>query len=172
MSRPSVNPTHHLSRRRFLASALAGAAAGVASTALAASAPAKRPAFIDVHTHLGRYRDYNQNLTAKGLVEWMDANNVERSVVLPLVSPESTTFLQPPEKVLAECKEFPKRLIPFCSLDPRAHYGNSANLQAILKRYKDQGAKGFGEHKVGLPFDHLVMILSNDPADFGQYQRA
>ncbi|MDP7295250.1 MAG: hypothetical protein QGG24_08005, partial [Vicinamibacterales bacterium] len=60
---------------------------------------------IDVHTHLGRYRDYSKNLTAKGLVEWMDANNVERSVVLPLVSPESTTFLQPPEKVLAECKE-------------------------------------------------------------------
>ncbi len=154
MTRPSVNPTHHLSRRAFLASA----AAGVASTAFAGNAAAKRPAFIDVHTHLGRYRDYSKNLTAKGLVEWMDANNVERSVVLPLVSPESTTFLQPPEKVLAECKEFPKRLIPFCSLDPRAHYGSGKNLQNILKRYKDQGAKGFGEHKVGLPFDHPVMM--------------
>lgn len=119
----------------------------------------KRPAFIDVHTHIGRYRDVAKNLTAAQLVEWMDEHNIERAVVLPLVSPESTTFLQTPEMVFRECKPFGKRLIPFCSMDPRAGFGTAKALQDILKRYQDLGAKGFGEHKVGLPFDHPRMML-------------
>lgn len=116
------------------------------------------PKFIDVHTHLGRYRDWSKNLTADGLVSWMDENGVERSVVLPLVSPEATTFLQPTEMVLEECRKFPDRLIPFCAIDPRSQYGDVKALTDILRRYKDQGAKGFGEHKVGLPFDHPLMM--------------
>lgn len=143
-------------RRKFLetGAALMGAvAAGGGARAADAG-----PKFIDVHTHLGRYRQWDKNLTAEGLVQWMDENNVEKSVVLPLVSPEATTFLQPTEMVLAQCKEFPDRLIPFCAIDPRSHYGNVKALTDILKRYQDQGAKGFGEHKVGLPFDHPLMM--------------
>jgi predicted TIM-barrel fold metal-dependent hydrolase len=31
-------------------------------------------------------------------------------------------------------------------------------MKAILGRYKDAGCKGLGEHKVGLPFDHKLMM--------------
>lgn len=147
-------------RREFLASvAVTAVATPFQTMATAAPGADKRPQFIDVHTHIGRYRDPTKNLTAAGLVEWMDEHDVERAVVLPLVSPESTTFLQTPEMVLRECAPFGRRLIPFCSIDPRAGFGSAAALQGILKRYQDMGAKGFGEHKVGLPFDHPRMMV-------------
>jgi len=31
-------------------------------------------------------------------------------------------------------------------------------LVALLKKYKELGARGFGEHQVGLPFDHPLMM--------------
>lgn len=144
-----------VSRRNFLCGAVGLTASMIAGRAVASQ---QAPKFIDVHTHLGRYRQWDKNLTAEGLIQWMDEHQVEKSVVLPLVSPEATTFLQPTEVVLEECRKFPDRLIPFCAIDPRTHYGNKNALLDILRRYKDQGAKGFGEHKVGLPFDHPLMM--------------
>ena len=35
----------------------------------------------------------------------------------------------------------------------------------ILKRYKDAGARGLGEHKVGLPFDHPQMMQLYEACD-------
>jgi predicted TIM-barrel fold metal-dependent hydrolase len=152
-------PTASSSRRDWLRTTAAGAIALATAGGLEAKIAAERPRFIDVHTHIGRYRDLQKNLTAAQLVEWMDIHRIEKSVVLPLVSPESTTFLQTPEMVLQGCSEFPTRLIPFCSIDPRAGYGSLQALKDILSRYKDLGAKGFGEHKVGLPFDHPRMMM-------------
>ena len=55
-------------------------------------------------------------------------------------------------------RRFPDRLVPFCCIDPRTSYtGGRAGLRAMLKEYVDQGARGFGEHKVGLPIDHPKM---------------
>ena len=123
------------------------------------SRAAAAPRFIDVHTHIGRYTDWDKNLTVDGLLEWMDRFDIERAVVLPLVSPESTVFLQPPEMVLEATKPHRDRLIPFCSIDPRSqHVSSVKRLVPVLRRYRDLGAKGFGEHKVGLPFDHPLML--------------
>jgi predicted TIM-barrel fold metal-dependent hydrolase len=35
----------------------------------------------------------------------------------------------------------------------------------ILDRYKQAGARGFGEHKVGLPFDHPQMMMVYEACD-------
>ncbi len=117
------------------------------------------PLFIDMHTHIGTYTNGNKELTAQALVEWMDEHRIEKAVVLPLVSPESTTYLQLPDAAIRASKEFPDRLIPFCSIDPRAIIrGGLEGLVDILRKYVDQGAKGFGEHKVGLDFDDPLMM--------------
>ena len=60
----------------------------------------------------------------------------------------------------------PDRFIPFCALDPRANTGRPERfgridlpgLIELLKRYKDQGVRGFGEHQVGLPLNHPLMM--------------
>jgi len=114
--------------------------------------------YFDVHTHIGRTWNVGPPLTADALLKWMDAHHVARAVVLPLVSPESSSYLNLTERALEAAKRYPDRLVPFCCIDPRTSYeGGRAGLRAMVKEYVDQGAKGFGEHKAGLPIDDPKM---------------
>jgi predicted TIM-barrel fold metal-dependent hydrolase len=146
-------------RRQFLA------AAGLVATG-ATRKPKPKYKYIDIHTHVGTFY-FGKELTADALVKMMDKHAIEKAVVLPLVSPESSPYLQTTESALAAYKAHPTRLIPFCCLDPRSttgrperfgHVEGLAGMKAILKRYKDAGCRGLGEHKVGLPFDHKLMM--------------
>ena len=158
-----------MNRRQMLtvsATTMSGFAAHVMSTprAVAADKPASR--FIDMHTHIGTYTNGYKELTAQALVQWMDEHDIEKSVVLPLVSPESTTYLQLPDAAIKASREFPDRLIPFCSIDPRAIIrGGVEGLVGIIRKYVDQGARGFGEHKVGLDFDDPLMMRVYDACE-------
>jgi predicted TIM-barrel fold metal-dependent hydrolase len=114
--------------------------------------------YVDVHTHIGRTWNGDPPLTTDALLRWMDEHHVAKAVVLPLVSPESSSYLNLTEHALAAARRFPDRLVPFCCVDPRtSHGGGRAGLRAMVKEYVDQGAKGFGEHKAGLPIDHPKM---------------
>ena len=148
-------------RREFLA------AAAVAAGLARADQPKPKYKYIDIHTHVGTFY-FGKELSADGLVKMMDKHSIEKAVILPLVSPESSPYLQTTESAIAAHKKHPTRLIPFCCLDPRSstgrpeRFGHVAGLQGIkeiLKRYKDAGCKGLGEHKVGLPFDHKQMMV-------------
>jgi predicted TIM-barrel fold metal-dependent hydrolase len=164
-----------LSRRTFLATTAAGSA-GVSFARLARGAEAKTQRsvkYIDIHTHLGTFY-WGKELTADELVRMMDRHDVEKAVVLPLVSPESSPYPQTSEAALAAHRQHPDRLIPFCCLDPRcsttnpARYGHVAGVTGmveILKRYQDAGAKGMGEHKVGLPYDDERMMMLYEACD-------
>lgn len=164
----------HLTRRHFIATS-AVAAFG------ASAAPVVRPKhkYIDIHTHLY----FTRLVGAKGLLEWMDAHDVERAVIQPLVSPESAPTLHPlqtNDAALDAARAHPDRLIAFSCLDPRVtvdptaiktfatrqgHVAGVKGLIDILKRYKDAGARGLGEHKVGLPFDHPQMMQLYEACD-------
>jgi uncharacterized protein len=148
-------------RRHFVRRSAAAGLAFVAGNSCALSAPGS-PAlggpYIDVHTHLGRVWNGYPSLTDRDLLRWMDEHNVAKAVVLPLVSPESSSYLSLTENAISVAKRHPDRLIAFCCIDPRtSHSGGHAGLRAMLKEYVDQGAKGFGEHKAGLPIDHPKM---------------
>jgi predicted TIM-barrel fold metal-dependent hydrolase len=144
-SRPTV------SRRTFCAATAALAAAA----ALARADDARpRPRLIDVHTHLGQTWNHTRELTADALLAWMDEHAVDKAVVLPLVSPESSSYLLTTDFVLNQTRPHRDRLVPFCCIDPRTSYsGKRHGLKDMLKRYVDRGAKGFGEHKPGVPID-------------------
>ncbi len=152
-----------LSRRTFLASVLASATGPVLS---AAERPRRKIPYIDIHVHLGTFY-WGKELTVGGLLKLMDQHDIERAVILPLVSPEAAPYIQTTEAALAAYRAHPDRLIPFCGVDPRVttnnpsrygHVNGVKGLIEILKRYQDAGAKGLGEHKVGLPFDHALMM--------------
>jgi predicted TIM-barrel fold metal-dependent hydrolase len=156
-------PPQALSRRTALRWMGAGLAAG-----LGANAP-RKPAggpYIDIHTHIGRTWNGESPLTVEGLLRWMDAHDVAQAVVLPLVSPESSSYLNLTDAALDAAKAHPDRLIPFCAIDPRTSYGGGrAGLRAMLREYVDRGAKGFGEHKAGLPIDHPKMMALYEVCD-------
>lgn len=148
--RPSVT------RRRFH-QALGAAAVAACWPTLAPGEEGKFPPgeFVDVHTHLGQTWNTTTPLSAEELLRWMDANRVAQAVVLPLVSPEASSYPLSSDFVLAQTKPYRDRLIPFCSIDPRTSYsGGQKGAVAMLKKYQEAGAKGFGEHKPGTPIDH------------------
>jgi predicted TIM-barrel fold metal-dependent hydrolase len=140
-----------LSRRAFHSTLLSAASLALVRPSTAASPPGD---YVDIHTHLGQTWNTTEPLTAEELLRWMDAHKIAQAVVLPLVSPESSSYLLTTDFVLAQTKPFRDRLIPFCSIDPRTSYtGGLKGLVAMLKKYVDAGAKGFGEHKPGVAFD-------------------
>lgn len=148
--------TNVLSRRRFcsrLAGFTGAALAGVhSSPALTAEKKFPPGRFVDVHVHIGGIRKgATRPLTVENLLQWMDANDVAQACVLPLVSPESFPNPISTEYVLQHTQPFRDRLIPFCSIDPRnTWYGSGNALIRQLERYKEKGARGFGEHKPGV----------------------
>src|SRR3954470_24916992 len=92
--------------------------------------------YVDVHTHLGQTWNTTVPLTAEELLRWMDAHRVAQAVVLPLSSPESSSYLITTDFVLAQTAPFRDRLIPFCSVDPRTSYtGGRKALVDMLKKY-------------------------------------
>jgi predicted TIM-barrel fold metal-dependent hydrolase len=107
-----------------------------------------------MHTHIGQVWNTKDPVTTSVLLHWMDAHEIARAVVLPLVSPESASYPLSSEFVLGETRPHRDRLIPFCCIDPRTSFdGGQAALVAMLRRYKESGAMGFGEHKPGVPVD-------------------
>lgn len=73
----------HLTRRRFLATALA-ATSSLGLPLLAVDKPARKIKYIDFHSHLGAFY-LGQELTAELLVRFMDQHNLENACVLPLI---------------------------------------------------------------------------------------
>ena len=125
--------------------------------------PKKASKYIDVHTHIGTTWNGNKELTADGLLRWMDEHDVEMSVLLPLTSPESSSFLLLTEPALAAAKAHPDRFVAFCSIGPRTSVrGGRKGFLDVIGKYVEQGARGFGEHKVGLNFDDPLMMQIYD----------
>ena len=147
------------SRRRFLGQVVAAGAAAAMSRRAITSRAAERTGFppgryVDMHTHLGTVWNTGQELTAEELLRWMDAADIAQAIVLPLVSPESSSYPISSDYVLTQTKPHRDRLIPFCSVDPRTSYaGGHEGLVKMLRRYVDAGARGFGEHKPGVAID-------------------
>lgn len=152
---PVARPQVRCNRRVFHQLAAAGGAAWLCAPGLrAAQRPLPAGDYVDVHTHLGQTWNTTQPLSAEELLRWMDAHRVAQAVVLPLVSPESSSYLLTPDFVLQQTRPYRDRLIPFCAIDPRTSYsGGLKGLVAMLSTYVEAGARGFGEHKPGVPID-------------------
>jgi predicted TIM-barrel fold metal-dependent hydrolase len=147
-----------LNRRRFVRQVLATGCGIIAASQFSglSAAEGKFPAgdYVDMHTHLGQTWNSTQPLSAEELLRWMDAHKIAQAVVLPLVSPESSSYLLTSDYVLQQTAAHRDRLIPFCCIDPRTSYnGGAKGLLAMLQKYRDAGAKGFGEHKPGVAID-------------------
>lgn len=110
--------------------------------------------YIDVHVHLTQNWNERRELTPAKLLHWMDGHQIEKAWVLPLISPEAWFYPISTEWVLQQTEPFRDRLIPFCVVDPRTSvFGAEARFGDLLKKYRDAGAKGFGEHKWGGAID-------------------
>jgi hypothetical protein len=114
---------------------------------------------IDIHTHTCRTDAVTRPNGTRyprpdELVAMLDANGIDRAVILSGVSPECRSVFVTPEEVLGVAAEFPDRLIPFANLDPRMlTNGPNADFGPLLDHYKAAGCRGIGEYAPNLPFD-------------------
>ena len=106
---------------------------------------------IDFHVHLGNLLFPNPKRKPIGVEQLIDTMNrmgIEKSVLLPIDSPEAASGYFTTHEALEVSRRYPERLIPFCCVDPRRD-----NVAAQIKAYVQMGCIGFGEHKVGLAID-------------------
>lgn len=149
---PSAFSGNPLTRRTFFRG-IAAASAGVIASRKAFSG-INGCSKIDIHTHIGLPALRNDSLDSKRLLDWMDENNIEKAVVLALVSPEGFYYQVSNEHVLETTRNHRDRLLPFVDIDPRQSYVDTREtITDRLKQYLDQGAAGLGEHKCGVPID-------------------
>lgn len=130
--------------------------------------PEERPVdrVVDAHTHIGQVRVDELPVAPSRLVEYLDGHGVDRAIVFPLESPGSSARYVTTEDVLAAAAEYPDRLIPWCSIDPRMFrkYDDSTYVDQV-ERFVERGARGFGELKCALPVDHERMRMLYDVCD-------
>jgi len=133
---------------------------------------------IDIHTHLnlvGRLPDESRAIGAEQLVDTMNRVGIDQSVLLPIESPDAHVpcyFMT--EDALAAAAQYPERLIPFISVDPRMQ-----RTDELIEYFATvHNAKGFGELKNCLAFDDplhkkiyakcnelgLPLLFHSDPA--------
>jgi len=108
---------------------------------------------IDFHVHIGNlYREEYPKRTALSvhqLIDRMNREGIEISVLLPLESPEGSWGYFLTEEAVAARDIYPERLIAFACVDPR-YPRAAAFIDHFVNRH---GCKGFGEHVNGLAFD-------------------
>ena len=135
--------------------------------------------FIDIHCHChvnyipGLVRTYGvrntRYPTPEELMEIMDIAGIDMAVMLCMVNPETRYCYVTPDEVLATCRKYPDRLIPFCSLDPRfMNNSTKSDFMPTLQTFKEEGFKAVGEYIPNLPFDDpLNMNLFRQVAEIG-----
>jgi hypothetical protein len=131
---------------------------------------------IDIHTHASFARHQSVTRpsgkafpTPERLIEMMDDHAIDKAIVLSTVSPECRYTLVTPEETLEICRQYPDRLIPFCSMDPRFLTNSpAADFRPLLRAYQEMGCKGIGEYMPNLAADDpLNMNLFAQAAEVG-----
>lgn len=103
---------------------------------------------IDCHTHVP-WRAHK----APDLISHLDAIGVDKAWVLTWEAIDGGLdhmYCHIPSKdIMAAAKQYPKRLIPFCAVDPRREFA-----EKILRDLVKKGCRGYGELKVRLMYDN------------------
>ena len=121
---------------------------------------------IDIHAHASAFPQYAPALPGTGehmvcaeeIFKFYDALDIEKGVLLPLISPESQWLQITSEETKWIADQHPERFAWFCNVDPRAGCNSpDTDLSHLLEHYKKLGAKGVGELTSNLYMDDPMM---------------
>ena len=115
---------------------------------------------IDVHVHSNMWVDLQGNsdiirsASPKELRETYDKLNIEKGILLPIVSPEFRRFMQSNEEIEFLANKYSDTFFWACCIDPRMGKNNAeSDLTYVLNYYKERGAVGVGEVTANLDMD-------------------
>lgn len=116
------------------------------------SSSAKSFRLIDFHVHLRKPQPHSYpqayGLSLEQLINRMDREGIDKTVLQPLESPEAKEYFLTEEAVAAR-DLYPERLIAFVSVDPRRPHA----VEHIVAWLEKRDCRGFGEFKNELDFD-------------------
>ncbi len=118
---------------------------------------------IDIHIHSTFFKEAkiskNINLALpEEIIKTYDKLDIEKGLLLPLISPENRFSIQTNEEMQAITEKFPDRFAFCCNLDPRMGDNNEkTDFSEMINYYKTRGAVGFGELTANLPIDDAMM---------------
>ena len=121
---------------------------------------------IDVHGHIMPFPDFTpphgatgeRFLSAEELIAMQDKLGIQKSVLLPMISPDASYFFSTSEACAATVQKYPERFAWFCNIDPRMTESyTDHDIYDLLAFYKSIGAKGLGELTANLYFDDPKM---------------
>lgn len=136
---------------------------------------------IDMHAHVGDFRvsrkDENPPLTWDDLIARLDAEGVDKAVVLPVynASPEGAPLgIYCGERMsvydqVVDAARYADRVIPFGNMDPRWGDNSAAtDFGDVLDWFVEHGCKGIGEVTANVPFDDARVINMFRPSPLRQ----
>ena len=109
---------------------------------------------IDVHAHVTAFKEYTPNvygtnetfLSAEQMINFYDKLNIEKGVLLPIISPEAQVTGFSNEATKYTVDKNPDRFVWFCNVDPRSCTNSKdSNLGYMLEHFMALGARGVGE---------------------------
>ena len=120
---------------------------------------------IDMHVHtrakkgityIGSNTTY---ATPEEIISMYDRLGVEKGVIMPSPSPESSVCPQSAEDVIDIIEKYPNRFYWFCNIAPRPGKNSpDTDFSYFLNYYKKKGAKGIGEVTANLYFDDPLVL--------------
>jgi len=131
--------------------------------------------FIDAHVHVQPWRmmkpaiveRMKQNRkdmdiilkvmdSSSEFLKHMDSEGVEAAALINYVSPHIMGFTEDVNEFISDfCKENPKRLIPFGSINPQIRTGQESRIDELLGKLKIRGIKIHPSHQTVYPNDYL-----------------
>lgn len=121
---------------------------------------------IDIHTHItfGKFEIISEMLgrkpfTVETLIKKMDAEGIDKSVLLPLINAEVMDYYGAAGNLecIEACRKYPDRLMTFCGIDPRSMMNyKRGDLAKLLTIYKKLGCIGIGEMCASIPVTHKL----------------
>jgi predicted TIM-barrel fold metal-dependent hydrolase len=116
---------------------------------------------IDIHVHACCAR--NPALTRPNgtyyptpetLIRMLDDHGIDKALLMGTAHPECRYTAVPTEEVLEIAGQYPERIIPCCSIDPRWLTNSpTADFRNILNTYREMGCRAVGEYIPNIPFD-------------------
>ena len=109
---------------------------------------------IDIHAHATGFPQFApahpgsgyRMVCAEEVIGFYDKLNIEKGLLLPLISPEAQWLQIGVEETKTVADSHPDRFVWFCNVDPRAAQNSpEADLSYLLEHYKRLGARGVGE---------------------------
>jgi uncharacterized protein len=131
--------------------------------------------FIDSHVHVQpwrmmkpaiveRMKQHRKDMdiilkvmdSSSEFLKHMDSEGVEAAALINYVSPHIMGFTDEVNEFISDfCKENPKRLIPFGSINPQIKNGQESRIDELLGKLKIRGIKIHPSHQTVYPNDYL-----------------